>query len=114
MLFVAGVTLGLVGSQTPGLVLLALLPIAAFGVLRELHIVHSDVVLVLALVLASSAAYELVLLASVMLSGGRLDVPTAFTQVIAPATVVNVALALPVYAVMRFAKPVDARRRLSY
>jgi len=114
MLFVAGVTLGLVGSQTPGLVLLALLPIAAFGVVRELHVVHSDAVLVLALVLASTVAYELILLASVMVTGGVLDVRTAFVHAVVPAALVNLGLALPVYAVMRLAKPVDARRRLSY
>jgi cell shape-determining protein MreD len=114
MLFVAGVTLGLVGSQTPGLVLLALLPIAAFGVVRELHVVHSDAVLVLGLVLASTVAYELILLLSVMATGGVLDVRTAFVHAVVPAALVNVVLALPVYAVMRLAKPVDTRRRLSY
>ncbi len=114
MLFVAGLTLGLIGSQTPGLVLLALLPIAGFGVVRELHVVHSDAVLVLALVLASTVAYEMILLASVMATGGVLDVRAAFMHAVVPATLVNVALALPVWVVMRFAKPVDARRRLSY
>jgi cell shape-determining protein MreD len=114
MLFVAGLTLGLIGSQTPGLVLLALLPIAGFGVVRELHVVHSDAVLVLALVLASTVAYETILLASVMATGGVLDVRAAFMHAVVPATLVNVALALPVWVVMRFAKPVDARRRLSY
>lgn len=114
MLFVAGVTLGLVGSQTPGLVLLALLPIAGLGVVRELHVVHSDALLALALVLAASVAYELVLLASVMASGGVLDPGTAFTHAVLPAAIVNLALTPPVYLVMRLAKPADARRRLAY
>lgn len=114
MLFVAGLTLGLVGSQTPGLVLLALLPIAGFGLVRELHVVHSDTLLVLALVLASSVAYELVLLASVLVSGGVLDVGTAMTHAVLPAAIVNVALTPPVYFVMRLAKPMETRRRLAY
>ncbi|HYM14062.1 MAG TPA: hypothetical protein VEZ14_00695 [Dehalococcoidia bacterium] len=114
MLFVAGLTLGLVGSQTPGLVLLALLPIAGFGVLRELHVVHSDLVLVLVLVAASTVAYELVLLASVVVSGGTLDVVPAFSHAIVPAALVNMALAVPVFAVMRLARPADSRRRLAY
>ena len=50
MIAVAGVTLGFVGLQTPGLVLLALLPIAGLGVLREMHVIHSDLLLVLAFV----------------------------------------------------------------
>jgi len=115
MLFVAGVTLGLIGSQTPGLVLLALLPIAGFGIVRELHVVHSDTLLALALVLLSSVAYELVLLASVLISGGVLDVGVAMTQTVLPAAIVNVALAPPVYLLMRLlAKPAEPRRRLAY
>ena len=35
MIAVAGVTSGLIGLQTPGIVLLALLPIAALGLLRD-------------------------------------------------------------------------------
>lgn len=114
MIGVAGVTLGLIGLQTPGLVLLALLPLALFGVVREMHIVHSDLVLVIALVAASTIAYETVMFASVVITGGGRDVIAAATRDILPATAVNVALTLPVYAVMRFAKPVERRRRLAY
>jgi hypothetical protein len=114
MIGVAGVTLGLIGLQTPGLVLLALLPLALFGVVREMHIVHSDPVLVIALVAASTIAYETVMFASVVITGGGRDVIAAATRDILPATAVNVALTLPVYAVMRFAKPVERRRRLAY
>ena len=71
MIAVAGVTLGIIGLQAPGLVLLALLPIAALGVVRELHIVHSDLLLVLALVAGATAAYEFVLIASVIATGAR-------------------------------------------
>ena len=114
MIGVAGVTLGLIGLQTPGLVLLALLPLALFGFVREMHVVHSDVVLVLALVAASTAAYEVVMFASVVATGGSRDIVGAVTRDVAPAVVVNVALTLPVYAVMRLAKPTERRRRLAY
>jgi hypothetical protein len=114
MIGVAGVTLGLVGMQTPGLVLLALLPLALFGVVREMHIVHSNVVLVVALVAASTVAYETVMFASIVVTGGPRDVVAAATRDILPATALNVMITLPVYVVMRFAKPVERRRRLAY
>lgn len=114
MIGVAGVTLGLIGLQTPGLVLLALLPLALLGVVREMHIVHSDAVLVLALVAAATAAYEVVMFGSVMATGGSRDIVAAATRDVMPAVLVNVALTLPVYAIMRLAKPVERRRRLAY
>jgi hypothetical protein len=114
MVAVAGITLGLVGLQTPGLVLLALLPLAALGFVRELHVIHSDVLLVIGLVVAATIAYELVLLAGVMLTGGVLDPATAVMRAVVPAAIVNVAITPPVYAVMRLAKPHGNRHRLSY
>ncbi len=114
MVAVAGITTALVGLQTPGLVLLALMPMAGFGLLRELHVVHSDVVLVLALVFASSLAYELVLLLSVLVSGGVFDPATALLRSVLPAALVNVALTPFVYAIMRLLKPAPSRHRLSY
>jgi hypothetical protein len=114
MLAIAGITLGLVGLQTPGLVLLALLPIAGLGVVREMHVVHSDLVLVVALVMAATLAYETVLLGAVMASGGGFDIAAAIRSAILPAIVVNCALAPFVYVVMRLARPLDRRGRLSY
>jgi cell shape-determining protein MreD len=114
MIAVAGITLGLVGLQTPGLVLLGLLPIAGLGLLRELHVIHSDALLTLALVLAASLAYETIMLLHVMATGGVLDLTTAFTRAVLPAAIVNVMLTPPIYLVMRFAKPNATRRRLSY
>lgn len=113
MIAVAGVTIGFVGLQTPGLVLLALLPIAGLGVLREMHVIHSDLVLVLAFVLAATVAYELTIVASLMASGGGYDVLAALRSAVVPAAIVNVAITPPVYAVMRFAKPSDRRNRLA-
>jgi cell shape-determining protein MreD len=114
MIAVAGITMGLIGLQMPGLALLALLPIVAFGLVRELHIIHSEPLLVLALVFASSIAYEMVLLASVMATGGVLDITTAITRSVLPAAIVNVALTPFVYAVMRLARPAPSRHRLAH
>jgi cell shape-determining protein MreD len=114
MVFVAGVTFGLVGLQSPGVVLLALLPIAAFGAFREMHVIHSDLVLVLVLVFGASLAYEVVTLASVMATGGGFDVFVALQATAIPAAIVNVAIAGPVYFVMRLGKPTERRGRLSY
>jgi len=112
MIAVAGLTMSFIGLQSPGLVLLALLPVVGLGLLREMHVVHSDTVLVLALVAASSAMYELVLLASVMATGGVLDVRTALVGMLLPSLLVNLAITLPVHLVMRLAKPHGGRHRL--
>jgi hypothetical protein len=114
MLAVAGVTLGLVGLQTPGLVLLALLPIVGFGLVRELHIVQSEVLLALLLVIGSTLAYETIILAGVMATGGTLDLNAGFRGVVVPSALVNVAMTPFVYGVMRFARPSQHRSRLSY
>jgi hypothetical protein len=115
MVLVAGVTLGLVGLQTPGFVLLALIaPLAAFGVLRELHIIHSETVLMLTFVLGASLVYETILLAGVMATGGVLDPAAGFGDVVVPAALVNLMIALPVYLVIRLARPSAARRRNVY
>ena len=113
MVAVAGITLSFIGLQTPGLVLLAMMPVGAFGVVREARLIHSDVVLVVALVAASTVGYELVLLAGVMLTGGVLDMATALSRAVVPAVIVNLAITAPVYAVMRVAKPHGDRHRLS-
>jgi len=113
MIAVAGITLSFVGLQAPGLVLLAMLPVIGLGMVRELRLIHSDVVLVMALVGAATIAYELVLLASVMMTGGVFDVQTALAHAVVPAVIVNLAIAPPVYAVMRVAKPHGDRRRLA-
>jgi len=115
MVLVAGLTLGLVGLQTPGIVLLALIaPLAAFGVLREMRIVHSETLLMLVFVLGASLAYETILLASVMATGGVFDPQAGFRSVVVPAALVNLMIALPVWLVIRLAKPSAARHRNVY
>ena len=114
MIAVAGITMGFVGLQTPGLVLLALLPIAGLGVVRELHVIHSDLMLVLAFVLFATVAYESIIVATLIASGGGYDVVAALRSAIIPSALVNVILTPPVYVVMRLAKPALRRNRLAY
>ena len=114
MVAVAGITLGLVGLQTPGLVLLALLPIAGLGLVREAHIVQSEALLALLLVIGASLAYETIMLFGVAATGGRLDLAAGFRSVVVPSALVNFAMTPFVYAVMRFARPDQRRHRLSY
>lgn len=110
MVAVAGITLAFVGLQTPGLVLLAMLPIAGLGLIREMHLVHSDLLLVLVLVLAGSLAYESILLAALALTGGGFDIAHGVSRAVLPAAIVNAAIATPAYALMRIARPAAARR----
>jgi hypothetical protein len=115
MIAVSGITLGLVGLQTPGLVLLALLaPLALLGVVRELKVIHSETVLIIALVLGSSLLYESIMLAGVMATGGVFQPLQGITEVVLPAAIVNLAIALPVYLLMRLARPAAPRRRNAY
>jgi uncharacterized membrane protein YjgN (DUF898 family) len=115
MVAVAGVTLGFVGLQTPGLILFALLaPLALFGIVRELKIIHSESVLLVSLVLAASLMYETIVLGGVMATGGVFDLRSGFVDVVLPAAIVNLAIALPVYVVMRLARPSAPRRRNVY
>lgn len=114
MIFVAGVALGLLGLQTPGLVLLALMPIAVFGLLREMSVVHNNLFLAMTLVGASSIAYEGVILLSLLLTGGGRDIIAALTYSVVPAAIVNIAITPFIYAPMRLARPGNMGHRLSF
>lgn len=111
MVAVAGITIGFVGLQTPGLVLLAMLiPLGALGVLRELHVIHSELLLTLMLTAAATLMYETIVLLGLMATGGVLDPLLAVREVVVPAAIVNLALAPPVFAIMRLARPGPERR----
>lgn len=111
MVAVAGITIGFVGLQTPGLVLLAMLiPLAVLGFVRELHVIHSELLLALLLTAAATVMYESIILLGVMATGGVFEPGVALSEVILPATIVNVALAPFVFAVMRLARPGPERR----
>ena len=66
------------------------------------------------LVLGASLMYETIVLASVMATGGVIDLRSGFVEVVLPAALVNLAIALPVYVVMRVARPSMPRRRNVY
>lgn len=114
MIAVAGTTIGFVGLQTPGLVLLALLPIVGLGLLREMHVIHSDLLLVLAFVAAATVAYESIIVASLVATGGGYDVVAALRSAVIPAAIVNVIITPPVYVVMRLARLSSRHNRLAY
>jgi hypothetical protein len=114
MIALAGIILGFIGLQSPGIVLLALLPLAALGVVREMHVIDGELLLVLALALAGTVAYESVMLLGLMATGGGLNPSPAITNVILPAAVVNAAMAPAVFAMMRLARPAKLSGRLSY
>lgn len=114
MIAVAGITIGFVGLQTPGLVLLALLPIVGLGLLREMHVIHSDLLLVLAFVAAATVAYESIIVASLVATGGGYDVVAALRSAVIPAAIVNVIITPPVYVVMRLARLSSRHNRLAY
>jgi hypothetical protein len=115
MIAVTGITLGFVGLQTPGFVLLALLlAMAPVGLMREMHVISSELLLTLALVALASLIYESVLLLGVMATGGVFDLRGGYADVVLPAAGVNILLAPPVYLVMRLARPHAARNRYAY
>jgi rod shape-determining protein MreD len=115
MVAVAGLTLGLVDLQTPGLVMLALvLSIAAMGAIRELHIVHSDFVLTLLLVAGASLIYESIMFAYVLATGGVLVPVAGLLEAVLPAALVNLMIAPPVYLLMRLARPAAQRNAYSW
>jgi len=114
MIFVGGVTLGLVGLQSPGLVLLALLPVAGLGLVRESHVIHSDFVLTLGLVFLASLAYEGIMLLTVLATGGSAGLADGVASTVVPAAMVNVAITPFVFVFMRFARPAQRRGQLSF
>jgi hypothetical protein len=115
MVAVTGITLGFVGLQTPGVILIALLvPMALLGLVREMGVIHSQTLMFLGLILGASLLYELIMLASVLATGGAFDVQSGIVDVVLPAAIVNLAIALPVYLLLRIARPSSSRRRNAY
>jgi len=115
MVAICGLLTGLIDLQTPGLVMLALLiATAAAGALRELHIIHSETVLLLLCVLAGSILYEGTLFAATLVAGGVFDPVAGFGDAVLPAAVVNVIIALPIYLLMRLGRAQKPRGAYSW
>lgn len=111
--FVGGLCLDLlsggpIGAATPGLVLMAYL-----ASLTEGRFWRSHILLPLAAVLFGSVGFHLIQLFVLNASGFRLDVPSALWRTVLPSTLINTALMLPVYRLLRgvhqavYAPPVE-------
>ena len=87
-----GLCLGLVGSQPVGVALLAAAPVVLLAELREARLTQSDLLLAVALVLASSLVYEMVFLVILRVMGETVQWWGSFSRVILPTAIVNVSL----------------------
>jgi hypothetical protein len=67
-----------------------------------------------ALVLGASLMYETIVVAGVMATGGVFDPRSGLLDIVLPAAAVNLAIALPVYLVIRLARPAAPRHRNVY
>jgi rod shape-determining protein MreD len=97
----AGLCLGLVGSQPLGVVLLATMPIVLFAELRALRLTPSDFLLTVVIVFISSMVYEMVLLVALRLQGETVGWLAAFPRVVLPTGIVSVLFTPPLYWLVR-------------
>jgi rod shape-determining protein MreD len=107
---VAGLALGLLGSEPVGLYLLALAPLAVLSLARPSGFVQADLVMALGLALAATLAYEGIFLVILRVTGESLDWWGNLSQVVVPAAIANTLLTLPVYWLVSLGS-VDRRRR---
>jgi len=94
---VAGVCLGLFGSQPLGVTLLAMMPVVLFAELRALRLTPSNFLLTVAIVFLSSMAYETVLLVALRVEGETVGWFAAFWRVVLPTGIVSVLFTPPLY-----------------
>ena len=115
MVAVCGLMVGLIDLQTPGLVMLALLvAIGAAGLVRETHVIHSEIVLAALLVLLATLLYEGVLLTAAMITGGVFDPADGLVNAVLPAAIVNLVITPPVYLLMRLTRPAAQRNAYAW
>ena len=93
----AGLCLGLVGSQPLGVALLATTPVLLFSELRTLRLTPSDFLLTVVIVFLSSMVYEMVLLVALRLQGETVGWFAAFLRVVLPTGIVSVLFTPPLY-----------------
>jgi rod shape-determining protein MreD len=94
---IAGVFLGLLGSQSVGVVVLAMAPIVLLSELQALRLTPSNFLLTVAIVFLASVCYETVLLVGLLAQGETVDWPAAFLRVIVPTAIVSVLFTPPLY-----------------
>jgi len=105
----AGFILGLLDGEPLGLAMLALAPLVLLTEVREWRRVESDLVPALVLTVAGTLVYETTVLLSLAVRGEQVSWLASIAGVLAPASIANVLLLLPVYAVIRLAS-LDLRR----
>jgi rod shape-determining protein MreD len=107
----AGLCLGLVGSQPLGVTLLATMPVVLFSELRALRLTPSDFLLTVVIVFLSSMVYEMVLLVALRLEGESVGWFAAFLRVVLPTGIVSVLFTPPLYWLVR-SRSEGLRRRI--
>jgi rod shape-determining protein MreD len=105
----AGFILGLLDGEPLGLAMLALAPLVLLTEVREWRRVESDLVPALVLTVAGTLVYETTVLLSLAVRGEQVTWLASIVDVLVPASIANVLLLLPVYAVIRLAS-LDLRR----
>ena len=107
-----GLVLGLLDSEPLGLAMLALAPLILLTEIREMRLVASDLLPAVILVALATLSYEMTILLTLAVRGERLDWFTSVLDVLAPASIANVVLLLPVYGIVRLASWDVRQRRL--
>ena len=109
----AGFIQGLLDSQPLGLAMLAMAPLILMTRVKELRLVQSDLLLAMVLAAVATLVYEGTLLLTLAVTGERLDWLATVIEVLAPATIANVLLMLPLYGLARLFSP-GLRRRQAF
>lgn len=109
----AGFVQGLLDSHPLGLAMLALAPLILMTDVRELRLMQSDLLLTVVLTALATIAYEGAFLLTLAVTGERPDWLASALDVLAPAIIANVLVALPVYGVARLLS-VEMQRRQAY
>jgi rod shape-determining protein MreD len=97
----AGVFLGIFGSQPLGVSMLAIMPVVLFAEVHALRLTPSNFLLTVAIVFLSSIVYEMVLLVALRLQGESAGWLPAFIRVVVPTGIVSVLFTPPVYWLVR-------------
>ena len=96
-------TLGLMGGQSAGMILLAAMPIVLLTQIREARIIQGDFLLAVLLIVLSTLAYESILLAALRLNGETADWWGSLVNIAVPAAIVNAILVPPLYGLLLLA-----------
>jgi rod shape-determining protein MreD len=108
---IAGVLLGLVESAPMGTALLALAPIAVLQEIRGSRLGQGGIVMAVAFTVVMSLVYNFTYLVVFTLTGESGDWLLATTNVVLPATLLNIVVLAPLYFIFSVVNP-RARRSL--